>query len=171
MPHAVDDVLRRSAGIRAGWLGAIHRPKPAKSEDASVIVCEVATMRLRVLQLLASFLLMCGGAALFFTGCNHDEMTGNSIQECQDQMNVLVNDPEYAARPETLTPAPGRLTKNCQTNSRYCYYIESAPVFTQGNQTVLDPFVNERVMIVGKVVFPAGGGSGELWAGTICRFR
>jgi hypothetical protein len=129
-------------------------------------------MRLRVLRFLASCLLLCGGAAFFFMRCNDEgDMTGIQIQECHDQMNVLVNDPEYAARPETLTPAPGRLTKNCQTNSRYCYYIESAPVFTQGNQTVLDPFVSQRVLIVGKVVFPAGGGSGELWAGTICRFE
>ena len=129
-------------------------------------------MRLRTWRFLASCVVVCSVAALAFLRCNHEgDMTGFQISECHDQTSVLVNDPEYAARPETLTPAPGRLTKNCQANSRYCYFIESAPVFTQGNQTVLDPFVNQRVMIVGKVVFPAGGGSGELWAGTICRFE
>lgn len=104
---------------------------------------------------------------LLFSDCKSP-----SEPNCIDQTSVLEKDPEYMARPEALTPAPGHLTKNCQANPRYCYYFGngSVGVFTQGNQTILDPFVDRDVLIVGKVVFPATG-PGELWAGTICRFR
>ena len=90
--------------------------------------------------------------------------------QCRDQIAVLENDPEYIARSEALTPAPGRLTKNCQTNARYCYYLGPVPVYTHGSSSSLDAYVDHQVLFVGKVVFPTSG-SGELWAGTICRFE
>jgi hypothetical protein len=89
--------------------------------------------------------------------------------DCQPQTVVLANDPQYMALTEALTPAPGKLTKNCDTNARYCYYLGTIPVYTKDDRTSLDGFVNQKVLIVGKIVFSAGGGSGEIWPGTICR--
>lgn len=88
---------------------------------------------------------------------------------CVDQRVVLASEPAYIARSESLTTAPGRLRKDCQSNARYCYYLGEVRVYTLGNQTVLDDFVGDDVLIVGKAVFPAEGPPGELWAGTICR--
>lgn len=99
-------------------------------------------------------------------GCDGESPTGIS---CAGQTNVLAGDPTYEARPESLASAPGHLVKNCGLNPRYCYYLDDVRVYTMGNGTVLDNFVNQRVLIVGKAVFPEQGPPGELWAGTVCR--
>lgn len=91
--------------------------------------------------------------------------------QCRDQTVVLANNADYNARSEALTQAPGALTKNCGTNGRYCYYLSGAPVYTFGDSAVLDGFVGQQVLIVGKIVFPNSTGPGELWPGTICRFN
>lgn len=116
--------------------------------------------------ILVAFLLL---AALSSLNCGN-EVTNPPILSCLDDTNVLLNDPAYVALTQKPEPVPGRLSKNCGANPRYCYYLEDAPVFTLGNQTILDNFVGDRVLIVGKIVFPTQG-PGELWPGTICRFR
>ena len=95
---------------------------------------------------------------------------GNSPTEpdCAGQTKILEDAPEYIARPESLVSTSGRLVKNCSANPRYCYYLDDVRIYTLGNETILDAFVNQRVLIVGKPVFPESG-PGELWAGSVCR--
>jgi hypothetical protein len=114
-----------------------------------------------------ALLILIGLVAFGFMNCG-EGMT--QPFDCVDDTVVLMNDPAYIARTEPLQDAPGRLSKNCATNPRYCYYLGGEiGVYTLGNSTILDNFVGDRVLIVGKVVFPATG-PGEVWAGTICRF-
>lgn len=108
---------------------------------------------------------------LAFTSLGLSECGGSPTDpgvDCVDRITVLAKEPAYTERPETLTTVPGRLAKNCQADARYCYYLGDVRIYTMGNQNILDPFVGQDVLIVGKVVFPASG-PGELWAGTICR--
>ena len=104
--------------------------------------------------------------ALILVSCGGDSPT--EPVNCVGQTSVLANDPAYVARTEPLTSAPGRLATNCGINPRYCYYLGDVRVYTLGSDSVLDGFVNQQVLIVGKAVFPAEG-PGELWAGTVCR--
>jgi hypothetical protein len=117
----------------------------------------------------ASRLLVVVGFFLAFSYC-HSPSEPQPLQ-CVDQTVVLANDPEYIAKTEPLTTGPGHLMKNCAADARYCYYFGAAPIYTKGNQTVLDAYVEKDVVIVGKIVTAPSGGSsaGELWPGTICR--